>query len=201
MSGASRPHLFFAVSRLFFTLLRVWSYATFSLFRTAQRVFYWATAQLLCWVGGSLVKVFSRLSLSRFWMPMCLSLHSNFCPSRPPVKTPFTLLPEFLRFWAWFSEKFTVCSWWFSLVHIFNSGNLYDMTTRWSAVIPLLLQVRKSVNRAWFFDKFTLYSLGFSLLHNFKTGFLCMMTVVSEVRFLRNGIAFSGVVWYNISSN
>ena len=32
MSGVSRPHLFFAVSRLFFTLLRDWSYATFSLY-------------------------------------------------------------------------------------------------------------------------------------------------------------------------
>ena len=89
MSGVPRPHLFFAVSRLFFTLRRDWSYATFLCIRTALTIWYWGTAQLWCWVGGSLVKLFSRLSLSRFWMSICLSWHSNFCPAWPPMKIPF----------------------------------------------------------------------------------------------------------------
>ena len=149
MSGVPRPHLFFAVSRLFFTLLRDWSYATFLCIRTALTIWYWGTAQLWCWVGGSLVKPSVRLSLSRFWMSICLSLHSNFCPAWPPMKIPFCYLPWNLRFRAWFSEKFTVCSW------------------------------------------------RFSLLHSFNTGFLLMMTVISEGGFLGNGIAFSGMIWYN----
>ena len=70
-------------------------------------------------------------------------------PSDRLWKTPSTYLPTFWRFRAWFSEKFTVCSWWFSLLHSFN------------------------------------------------TGFLLMMTVISEGGFLGNGIAFSGMIWYN----
>ena len=70
-------------------------------------------------------------------------------PDRP-WKYPSTLLPTFLRKCSWFSEKFTVCSWRFSLSHKFNSG------------------------------------------------FLFMVTVISEGRFLGNGIAFSGAVCYNL---
>ena len=66
-----------------------------------------------------------------------------------PWKTTSTYLPLFLKICSWFSEKFTACSWWFSLLHSFNMG------------------------------------------------FLLMMTVISVGSFLGNGIAFSGVVWYN----
>ena len=42
---------------------------------------------------------------------------------------PSTIQPRFLRKWHWFSEKFTVCSWRFSLVSKFNTGFLYRMRT------------------------------------------------------------------------
>ena len=48
-------------------------------------------------------------------------------PDRP-WKYPSTLLPTFLRKCSWFSEKFTVCSWRFSLLHSFNMGFLLMMT-------------------------------------------------------------------------
>ena len=47
------------------------------------------------------------------------------------------------------------------------------------------------------FQKFTVCSWRFSLLHSFNTGFLLMMTAISDGEFLGNGIAFSGLVWYN----
>ena len=48
-------------------------------------------------------------------------------PDRP-WKYPSTLLPTFLRKCSWFSEKFTICSWQFSLLHSFNMGFLLMMT-------------------------------------------------------------------------
>ena len=48
-------------------------------------------------------------------------------PDRP-WKTPLTYLPWNLRFRALFSEKFTICSWRFSLLHSFNTGFLLMMT-------------------------------------------------------------------------
>ena len=145
MSGVSARVCIFAVPTALFTLLLWYTWTKF-MYELCDflSVPHGSTSILLDFgavimLGGRQSgETIFRLFLSRFWMSICLSLHSNFCPSRPPVKTPFTLLPEFLRFWAWFSEKFTVCSWWFSLVHIFNSGNLYEVTTRWSAALPLL---------------------------------------------------------------
>ena len=46
-----------------------------------------------------------------------------------PWKTPSTYLPWNLKICSWFSEKFTDCSWRFSLLHNFNSSFLYDMRT------------------------------------------------------------------------
>ena len=49
-------------------------------------------------------------------------------PLDHPWKYPSTLLPTFFRKCSWFSEKFTVCSWRFSLLHSFNTGFLLMMT-------------------------------------------------------------------------
>ena len=48
-------------------------------------------------------------------------------PLDHPWKYPSTLLPTFFRKCSWFSEKFTVCSWRFSLLHSFNTGFLLMM--------------------------------------------------------------------------
>ncbi len=47
---------FFAVSRHIFTLLRDLELCDFLCICTALKVLYWGTAQLSCWVGGSLMK-------------------------------------------------------------------------------------------------------------------------------------------------
>ena len=56
-------------------------------------------------------------------------------PDRPR-KTPSTLLPTFLRKCSWFSEKFTFCSWWFSLLHRFNMGFLFMVTIKFRLEFP-----------------------------------------------------------------
>lgn len=57
-SGVSRPSLYFAVLRLIFTLLRDLELCDFlSVSVTVLHTFYWASAQLLCWSGGSPMKI------------------------------------------------------------------------------------------------------------------------------------------------
>ena len=45
-----------------------------------------------------------------------------------PWKYPFIYLPWNLKICSWFSEKFTICSWWFSLLHSWGMGFLLMMT-------------------------------------------------------------------------
>ena len=106
----------------------------FSVSVTALTIWYWGTAQLSCWLSGSLVKLFFGTTWADFECRYAyLSADRQvvtfkFLPRLTLWKTPSTYLPTFLRFRAWFSEKFTVCSWRFSLLHSFNTVFLLMMT-------------------------------------------------------------------------